>query len=451
MRKHTAEGTNLDLLQINSWQLELLVTGFALAGMLSGFDAFGEWTKKWLDALSGKDLVSSFVGGLIVCLSFAYIITLANLFVHVVLRCLWIGAIGSRSVMGDTVLIRRRLAPKFRSFLQRRTGNFDRYIQHVDDAASLIFAFTFLLIVVAVSIFTITGSLAGLVLLINTVSDGGTFWTVLLGIILFAYLFFVLVYFVDFLTAGYLKRFRFFSHLYFPFYRLLGWITLARLYRPLYYNLLSRKHSYWFALVLVPYLFLAVTLLSLQATPFRYVSNDYFDNDTNGKHLLRAGYYADENDDRVTEAMVELPSQIIRASPLRVRIPLYSSYEAVIARQCPELLPPHQSVIHSVILSRLFGSEPDAANSATLTPHILECLGSSLSLYLDSNRLSLHDVFLTRQDHSLRPDLIKFIPLDTLTPGLHYLNVHQRQLPSPRRPEDSIRAIISVPFYYASG
>ena len=84
----------------DSWQLELLVTGFALAGMIGGLSTFSDWMNYILDALDKDDTAANIAEGIIVTFGIAYMITLINFFAHVVIRCLWIGAIGSRSRYG---------------------------------------------------------------------------------------------------------------------------------------------------------------------------------------------------------------------------------------------------------------------------------------------------------------------------------------------------------------
>jgi hypothetical protein len=151
LRKSPSSGNYLDNLQRDSWQLELLVTGFALAGMLSGIDEFDSFTDGLKDTLQGHPNVFGAEIIVILLIDFAFYVTLMHFFVHVVIRCLWIGAIGLRSVMGPTDYEMLDLAPTFKKFLLKRNGSFDNYIQSLDNLASIIFAVTFLLIAIMVS------------------------------------------------------------------------------------------------------------------------------------------------------------------------------------------------------------------------------------------------------------------------------------------------------------
>ena len=447
------EGSNLEVLQRDSWQLELLVTGFALAGMISGLDEFQKWNSETLASLNGNGILTIVAGGILVCVSFAYLITLANFFFHVVLRCLWIGAIGSRSVMQTTVLQRRKLAPRFARFLTRRAGDIDGYIQRLDDTSSLVFAFTFLLIITAVSLFASSALLILLSFAIKSV-NGHTGIIVALGLLITVIVLFGLLYLIDFLTVGWLKRFRWLSVVYYPFYRLFGWVTLARLYRPLYYNLLNRPRGRTVVLLLVPYLAIAFFFSTLGISPNVYVADAFLTEDQNSAFVMEPSHYADESSAREGYTEIIIPSQVLRASPLRVRIPILGSYEGYIERRCPNLPRHYDGSLHS----DLFGTAKSVvyANDSirethrpTLSRETLDCLSSAVALYLDDRPVSMDDVLLTRPPDKAYSELLKFIDLDSLQPGLHELTMHQFKTPNRRSPLDTLLSVVAVPFYYA--
>ena len=446
------DSDNLERLQRESWQLELLVTGFALAGMISGADQFTDWISKTLGALKGNDLQTGAAGGLLIGASFAYLVTLAYFFIHVVLRCLWIGAIGSRSVMGQTILSRRKLAPKFERFLRRRS-NFDRYINRLDDAASLIFAFTFLLIITALSILTVIFFLVALGLLISSVI-GSTWAVVTISLLTAAVTLFALIYLIDFLTAGWLKRFRWFSHVYYPFYRIFGWVTFARVYRPLYYNLLNRTGGRALIYLLIPYLGVCLYLLSLEITPNRFVAAEFITEDENSRYSLDPDHYLDsQSDDRGTSE-ISIASQVIRSSPLRVTLPLLHLYESVIEHQCPDLPRRYAGSLHSGLLDpevsvvyRSPKGDSEDADGGSLSPAVIECLASGMDLYLDGRAIPLTDALLTQDPEVSYSQLIKFVPLDSLSPGLHELQLRQFRVSG--KDSLTVRSDVYVPFYYA--
>ena len=450
LKRKGSGGGGLDELERDSWQLELLVTGFALAGMLSGYEEVTEWisdTIRQFDRETPDSIVAVF---LISSVGVAYIMTLVSFFAHVVIRCLWIGAIGSRSVMGDTVPLRRPLAPLFYSFLRRRTGRFDRYIRRLDNIASLVFALTFLAIGITLSFF------AGFIVLVMVAallpSGAATAW--LQGVIItviVCYLLLALVYLVDFFTLGYLKRFRRFSRLYYPVYRFFGWITLARLYRPLYYNLLNRRGGGWLIAALVGYLFVFVVATTVQVQPNRYIATEYFSEERNSRYVLDTDHYADQEEKQLGDLI--LPSELVRGPVLKVRIPLINDYTDYVAASCPELPVHYPTAVHV----RMFvsaregyydGKELVDSNAVYLNREVLNCLTGAFRLYLDRDRVPLTDALLSYPKGGLRPEVVKFIRTDTLSPGLHYAHLRKLAAPDSLRGGTDVRATLSVPFYY---
>jgi hypothetical protein len=455
MFRRGPEGDKLEVLARDSWQLELLVTGFALAGMLGGYGEFMNWSSRTTVVLASDGIVANIAGGAVVCLSVAYLLTLINFFLHVVIRCLWIGALGSRSVMGKTTFVRRRLAPQFQRFLQRRNGDFDAYVQQLDDAASLIFAFTFMLIATVVSFFSV-------VLLLTAVfnatrSDTAPDWVgYLVAGLVVVYLIGGLVYLIDFLTAGYLKRFRRFSTAYYPVYRFFGWITFARLYRPLYYNLVNRRGGRRLVYLLVPYLLISLVVSGIEAHPNPYMGEEFFDKDYNSAQVLDYHHYQDQLSEGDRHGAVIIPSDLIRTSPLRVVIPLGASHAEYTEHRCPDLPP----LYSSVLLSRLFntgrqgyydGREFLDSSKLVLTSETVDCLVGAIELSLNGDRFANDRLLLRRVSDDPIAQAMGFLSLDSLPQGIHRLRYRQFKPPGRRHPEDTVRYDITVPFYYAPG
>ena len=451
LKSRGAGSGGLDELERDSWQLELLVTGFALAGMLSGYGEVTEWigdTIRQFDKQTPDSIVAVFV---ISCAGLAYIITIVNFFAHVVIRCLWIGAIGSRSVMGDTVPLRRPLAPVFHDFLRRRAGRFDQYIRRLDDMASLIFAMTFLVIGILLSFFAGFIVLVGVVALFPAATDipGWLRYLAAGGIV--TYLLLALVYMIDFFTLGYLKRFRRFSRFYYPVYRLFGWITLARLYRPLYYNLLNRRGGGWLIAVLVGYCILFIVATTIEIRPNRYVAAEFFSESANSRYVMDTDHYADEEDKQLGDLI--LPSELVQGPVLKVRIPLISDYIDYVKKTCPTLPVHYRTVVHVGMFTSAQegyynGRKVVDSNEVYLNREVLTCLTDPFRLYLDSEPIPLTDVLLSYPKNGLRPEVVKFVPIDTLRPGLHYAHLRRLEVPDTLQGGTNVSTTLSVPFYY---
>ena len=112
----------LDRLQEESWQLELIISGFAIYGLFQSFEPLE------LASIAAENKGQFFKPFFIDVLKSCLEILCASLLVHVFLRGLWIGAIGLRYVSGDIDYQKLRYSNLFNNYLEQRVGSFDRYI-----------------------------------------------------------------------------------------------------------------------------------------------------------------------------------------------------------------------------------------------------------------------------------------------------------------------------------
>ena len=235
----------LDDLQRESWQLELLISGFAVFLLLGAWGSLLELADEaFLVALNLRRYIYLVV--LVNTLSVTTLALLLCLVIHVALRGIWIGAIGLRSVSGVIDYDRLDYRPRFRRFLERTVGDFDRYIDRLEQYSSVLFSLAFLVIFCLISLssyLTVINLLAfALSRLFGGDTGGGMNWGLSdqsgLALLL---LLPGLLYLLDFLTLGLFKRQRWIAVWYYPIYRFMGWITLARFYRPIYHNLIDER------------------------------------------------------------------------------------------------------------------------------------------------------------------------------------------------------------------
>ena len=117
----------LETLQQESWQLELLISGFATYGL---FELRNSLLVRifLINANFSNDQLLNIN---LLILSVAYFVThifIVNLFTHIFVRGLWIGALGLRSVSGDIDYNALNYNDIFIKYYQRVIGSFDDYI-----------------------------------------------------------------------------------------------------------------------------------------------------------------------------------------------------------------------------------------------------------------------------------------------------------------------------------
>jgi len=246
----------LEKLQQESWQLELIISGFALYGIYNSKGLLID-----LADLSHESTKNIFLGPLRTLLQVGWKIFFINLLLHVILRSLWIGAIGLRYVSADIDYTQLNYSEYFTNYLKRKVGDYDDFIERLEKVCSVLFSYTFLLFLLFMSILCYFMSYAIQNIIFEWIGfetnvDGSpSLWIIFWFL---AYFFISLIVFVDFITLGGLKRIKdnTLSKIYMPIYRFFSTITLSFLYRPLLYNFIDDKYTRRLFFFSLPYIFL---------------------------------------------------------------------------------------------------------------------------------------------------------------------------------------------------
>ena len=300
----------LDRLQEDSWQLELLISGFAILGLFYALDPI---TNKLLSAQFNNNGV--FVNFFVIVL-FSLQILIFNLVLHVLLRGLWIGSLGMRYVFGDIDYDKLNYSDQFRTYLKKNVGSFDSYIGKLEDFCSVVFAITFLLIFYVISFFIV-----GFTLLAFNIQTPD--W--MIGIVRFFFALFsigVLLNFFDFITLGLLKKNKTIAKLFFPFYWGFSILSLSFLYRPLVYNLLDNKLGRRISIILIPFYILIYIGFHLEYQKSNFVTRDAMQassaNIANGRNYLDVI----EKNKRIFIGDFAIQSKVITEPYLKLIVPL---------------------------------------------------------------------------------------------------------------------------------
>lgn len=304
----------LEELQLQSWQLELLISGFAIFGLFQLIEP----VKKELNlAQLNEDTLNIF---LVRTFYPTLVILLIMLLIHVLLRGVWIGALGLRYVSGDINYHKLNYSEKFTNLLTKKVGSFDDYIVKLEDICSTLFALAFLLVFYFMALMSVIGFF---ILMVNIVEILGVFseenQTVFEGYTAFFYFSAASLVLIDFLGLGILKKGKLRPKIYYPIYRFFSVITLAFLYRPLVYNFLDLKVSKWISTYLLP----GYLLFGAIFGPFSYKASNFLDKNAEGGDFFANRYNYEElidpNLDRINFATI--PSKVINESFLHLKIP----------------------------------------------------------------------------------------------------------------------------------
>lgn len=401
----------LDQLQQESWQLELVVSGFAIFLVLNAREPIWEFMNKLgaIQIVEGDAFLSMFFAAL---LGLSWFVLITNLILHVVFRGLWISVVGLRYVSGDIHYRNFKLQPRFEAFLRRRLKSFDDYILFLEKLCSLIFAFTFLLLFISASFVVYFLLVVGLEFSLDyLIADIGVpLLDKAADLISIAMLGIGILYFVDFLSLSRIKRLRWLAPVYYPLYRLMGWLTLARLYRPLYYNLIDDRFGRNFALALIPYLIFCFMLVSLRYEPYTFMPTSY-------AAYLDNSYYEDTFEkSNYFKPLPSIPSRHLDHNFLEVFVPYLPFRDnPAVRQQCPDLPAIRETGLTIGSSSILTRGEP--------VDSVLNCMAGIHQFYLNDSLIRTPHYYF--HDHPRRNNLGILYVFDVadLPHGVHELRV----------------------------
>lgn len=422
----------LQKLQEESWQLELLISGFAIFGLFTAFPHI----RISATAAQNDDKIYSWIVLTVVMVSCAILIF--NLLLHVVLRGLWIGALGLRYVSGDIDYEELNYSQKFTKYLKKKVGSFDRYIARLENYCSIIFAISFLLIFYVLAF---TFSIISIVLIITSTLDNDSMNETLglwIGIPLL--LFFItgtILTFIDFLTLGWLKKKKWISRIYFPMYWVFSKITLAFLYRPLVYNFLDNKFGRRVSLALVP-----IYILIVFASTYSYKTSNYFSNDMESNSVIaNSRNYEDALTEDTFIEDVAIKSKVVTDNYLKVFMVMDDDFDDYIFDLNPSLKPEDDL---RGLKSRIYtNSTVSWSKRDSLREAYIKTLNEVFIVEIDS--INYKSEFIVGESTNGQKGFETYIGIKNLPIGKHLLKVLRKRI----RKKDTNQVYYSrIPFWY---
>ncbi|WP_456442006.1 hypothetical protein [Psychroserpens sp.] len=422
----------LQRLQEESWQLELIISGFAIFGLFTALEPISDAASI---AQSKQQVVKAIV------LFIAVIscgILLFNLLLHVVLRGLWIGTLGLRYVSGDIDYDSLNYSEKFTKYLKKRVGSFDKYVATLENYCSIIFAVSFLLIFYVLAL---TFSIVSIALIATQIIDNDNLPETLrtfvgVSLILF-FLFGMILTFIDFITQGWLKKKKWISKIYFPIYWIFSFITLSVLYRPLVYNFLDNKFGRRLSFVLLPVYFAILVLSS-----FQYKPSNYFDGVNHSSEISASRLsYQDMLGDSEHVDEFAITSKVITTPYINVFMELTDNVEDNIFNFNPELEPENdkRGLRSNIIVT----GETNWSSKREGQNKYLEALNQVYSVRIDST--DYEGEFILSENKQKDIGFETFVGIKDLEEGKHLLKVIRKRI----KKGDTVKhSVCRIPFWH---
>ncbi|MFA7274573.1 MAG: hypothetical protein WC044_11940 [Crocinitomicaceae bacterium] len=417
----------LERLQEDSWQLELLISGFAIFGLFYA-----------LEPIRHKLYVASFdqnqaFVNLFVIVYFALQVLIFNLLLHVVSRGLWIGSLGLRYVFGEIDYDQLKYSELFTNYLKKKVGSFDDYIAKLENFCSIIFAVSFLLVFYIFSFFIV-------VFLLNAFNASIPDWAlipirILFGIVAFGAILVV----IDFFTQGSLKKGKRISKIYFPFYWFYSLLTLSFLYRPLIYNLLDNKLGRRVSFVLIPFYVLVYVVFNLNYQKSNFITLN--STQASNKNISSGRNYADviDKDEDIFIGDFSIQSQVITEPFLKISVPINSRIEDSLIAFNPRLKPKKDKrglYFKSQVTINNFGEDQDHLNE-----EYIKSFEEKYRFKIDGKTYE-NEFVITNFGTGFYFE--SYIGIKDLRDGKYLIEMQSRK----SKGKDSYVSVLKVPFWY---
>lgn len=428
----------LDSLQQQSWELELIISGFAIFGLFTAYEPLRIETVN----AENQQQIYRFVVYLILQISCS--ILLFNLLLHVILRGLWIGSLGLRYVSGDIEFEKLRYSERFTKYLQKRIVSFDRYIANLENYCSVLFAISFLLIFYVLAM---TMIILSIVLVANFVIESDYLpegLSSILGVVLIIFIITgMTLTFIDFLTQGWLKRKKWISRIYFPIYWVFSFLTLSFLYGPLVYNFLDNRFGRRLILLLVPIYIAILMITSLEYRNSNYLEKDEQSSSTFANKENYADMLVEDGD---FPGQVVIPSKVINKPFLKVFVPFSENLENRIFAYNDSLRPENdrRGLSSSMKITTNWSDQITSARQKdSIRKMYLRTFNETHAFRIDS--LDMDEDFILTTGINNILGFETYLKISNLNEGKHLLRLRRK-----RKEKDTVVTVTDVilPFWY---
>lgn len=428
-------------LQLESWQLELLITGFSiflLATSIDQYDTFRDslrFNKLVVTGSANSIFIAS--GTFIVnTVPFALQFFLISLLVHLLLRGFWIGIVGLSSVSNNIDFDKMKLQGPFKKGIPKRVKSLDDLIFYLDQVSSVIFAYTFLLafsilsVVVVSSFLFATIGVSGYLQTFITNPGAITILTVIFFFVFILLFLGAVIFFLDTLFFSAFKKSKWFSVIYYPIYRFYSVVSLSFVYRSIYYHLVTnfkRKQIISVTLVLMSVLFVSYRLEAWDTYTF------YPETINESEYIIQKGHYDDERKDEYIRS-ASIPSKFIDNNYLELFIRYSPNKNEILDFLCPEYknLVSDPSIFDGMragmasvqdstkSMDEILGTDADYDD---LVKASIGCIDQVYDIYIDDQLAENVELFFTTHENKGEKGYAVVLDVEALPRGRHVLSI----------------------------
>ncbi len=391
----------LKRIQEQSWEPEILISGIVLFALVQ-FPPLIRQFDEYLDVYS----ISAFSNGNVDELLFAVLLTanywlIAGFTLHLIMRSVWVAFVGLSYVYVNGVdLDRLSYHERYKKILEKNS-DYTKSIIKLEKVCSTVFAASFLIFMCTIGAFFFLSVITAFIYILVEVYPPSLYhvdsWAEIIISIM------TLVYLIDFIGLGLLKRIPYVSKVYYPIYRLMSFLTLSPLYRNIYYGFISNHKKWKVAVGMI--IFVVITFFTAEnirreknifnALPIKDFKND--------KYQVYHGHYENLMGDDPSKT-IQIPADVIESDVLPVFIVMNSGVqESSIVEAC-----------NYDSLMSIKGINEDSVK--------MDCLTAFYGLEIDGDVYE-PEFFYHYKQKTAQEGLICYLDISELSRGIHRLNL----------------------------
>jgi hypothetical protein len=311
-------------LQLKSWEPEILLSGIVLYGMFQLPEVLDNFLLYFAAEIYNG---SNAMDNLVALLKMGVYWMITGLILHLICRGLWVGLVGLSYSFPDGIQVEKlKFQPKYRARVER-IPSFEELVLKLERVCSFIYSVSFLLFMSLVGGYLYCLVLIVLPILACDLLYAHSSLAVYLWVRIDPYINIMLMIgflgVIDFITLGYLRRFKIWGIIYWPLYKVFNALTLAKYYRSTYFALITNLNRWGVFVFMLTFIF--VSFLGVSAIRDRSAGESFSQitiwSNAQGNKAYE-GYYQDKEFAEASR-IIQIQSDIIKEDVLRVFIPVH--------------------------------------------------------------------------------------------------------------------------------
>jgi hypothetical protein len=310
--------------QARSWEIELFVSGGSLFSLMQ----ISEVVLEFVDKLTRINFILS---SSLALYSIVIPILVGGFALHLGVRGFWVAMVILYRVHPDGINLERiQLTEPFMRPI--RTFNLRASIERLDKVCSLVFSATFVYALLLFGLSTLAGFTMWFIFFPSQNPDFFSniwFWFPYALFVIPFMVGYMLFLYIDLPTFGFLRRRKWLSKIWFPFYQVYNFLTLGFLWRPYLQVITSNIKNRFLVFVWIVLFYIVGLAFVLSTKSNNHQVIESLDDTSNIAMPGREGHYQDKNETEQWTS-VTIQSDVITENYLKVFVPshhLQSSFE----------------------------------------------------------------------------------------------------------------------------